>query len=137
MAFQQLIDGIYLNPKRLFLIDAFGAILSAFLLGVVLVQLESIFGIPVTTLYLLALLPSAFALYDLYCFIRIKENIDLFLKGIASINLLYSCLAFGLAIYHYKKITFLGWTYVLLEIFIVITLANFEFRTATLMLKKK
>lgn len=136
MAFQQLIDKIYLNPKRLFLIDASGAIISAFLLGVVLVKLESIFGIPIPTLYFLALLPGAFALYDFYCFIRVKENIALFLKGIAYINLSYCCISFGLAIYHHKEITLLGWTYVLLEIFIVITLANFQFRTAKLTSKK-
>lgn len=137
MAFQQLIEKICLNPERLFLIDAFGAIISAFLLGVILVKLEGIFGIPLPALYLLALLPSGFALYDFYCFFRVKENIGLFLKGIAYINLSYCCISLGLAFYHYKKITYLGWTYVVLEIFMVIVLATLEFRTAKLTLKKK
>ncbi len=137
MAFQQLIDKIYLKPKSLFLIDAFGAIISAFLLGVVLVELESVFGIPLPTLYLLALLPGGFAVYDFHCLISVKENIGLFLKGIAYINLSYCCISFGLAFYHYKKITYIGWTYVLLEIIMVVALATLEFRTAKLSSKKK
>lgn len=132
MIFQQLVDRISLNPKRLFWVDAFGAILSAFLLGVVLVKLESVFGIPAKTLYFLAFLPAVFVLYDFYCLIRVKENIGLFLKGIAYINLVYCCISFGLAFYHYKKITYMGWSYVLLEICILIALASLEFRTAEL-----
>ena len=132
MTFQQLADRFSLHPKRLFLLDGFGAIISAFLLGVVLVKLESIFGVPIRLLYFLAFLPIAFAIYDLYCFISVKENIGLFLQSIAYINIIYCCISLGLAFYHYKKITYLGWTYMLLEVFVVIALANLEFRTAKL-----
>lgn len=137
MIFQQLIDKVSRKPKNLFLIDGLGAIISAFLLGVVLVKLESIFGIPVPTLYFLAILPGIFAVYDFYCFFRVKENIGLFLKSIAYINISYCFISLGLVIYHYKKITYLGWTYVLLEILVVMALANFQLRTANLTLKKK
>lgn len=136
MIFLHLVVRISLNPKRLFLIDGFGAILSAFLLGVVLVRFESVFGIPAPTLYFLALLPTAFALFDFYCLIRVKENIDLFLKGIACINLAYCCISLGLAFYHYEKITYLGWSYILLEICILIALASLQFRTAKLTSRK-
>jgi hypothetical protein len=137
MAFQRLVEKICLNPKRLFLIDAFGAVISASLLGVILVKLEDIFGIPLPAFCLLALLPIGFALYDFYCFINIKENIGLFLKGIAYANLLYCCISLGLAFYHYVKITYLGWTYIVLEIFMVTALAMLELRIAKLTLKKK
>ena len=53
------------HPKKLFLIDGLGAILSAFLLGYVLVKLERVFGIPSKTLYFLATLPMFFVIYDL------------------------------------------------------------------------
>lgn len=135
MAFQQLIDRVSWNPKRLFLIDGSGAILSSFLLGVVLVKLENIFGIPIPTLYFLAFLPGAFAVYDFYCFTRVKENVGLFLKSIAYINISYCCISLGLAFYHYNQITYFGWTYVLLEIFIVLALANLELKTANLTAK--
>lgn len=135
MKFQHLVDKISLNPKKLFLIDAFGALLSAFLLGVVLVRFKNIFGIPVPVLYFLALLPLTFAVYDFYCYFKVKQNIGLFLKGIAYINISYCCISMGLAFYHYNKITFLGWSYILIEVFILITLANFELSTAKILKK--
>lgn len=54
------------HPKKLFLIDGLGAILSVFLLGFVLVKLERVVGIPSKTLYFLATMPVFFAIYDLY-----------------------------------------------------------------------
>jgi len=130
MAIQQVADRISLHPKTLFLMDGLGAIISAFMLGVVLVEFENIFGIPRPTLYFLALLPCAFAAYDFYCFIKLKEDFGLFLKVIASINIAYSCLSLGLAFYHSKVVSNLGWTYVVFEIIIVIILAKLEFKTA-------
>lgn len=136
MPFQKIIDRFHWNPKTLFLIDGSGAILSAFLLGVVLVKFESIFGIPVPSLYFLAILPGAFAIYDLSCYTVVKDNIGLFLKAIAYMNIFYGCISFGLALYHVNKLTYLGWTYILLEILIVMVLANLELKIANLILKK-
>ncbi len=118
------------NPKKLFQIDGFGAILSSILLGVVLVKLKYVFGIPKSTLYFLALLPCLFALYDLYCYFKIHNNVALFLKIIGIANLIYCCLSIGLAIYHSKNITIWGWTYILIEITIVSGLSLFELKVA-------
>ena len=60
MPLEQLITIAELNPKKLFLIDGFGAIISAFLLGVVLVKFEEKIGVPVSVLYLLATIPLFF-----------------------------------------------------------------------------
>ena len=119
-------DNTYL--KKLFLLDGFGAILSAVLLGVVLVKLESFFGIPKSTLYFLAVLPCFFAVYDFYCYFKINKNLGQFLKGIAIINLIYCCLSLGLAFYHYQQITYLGWTYIIGEIIIVSIIAVIELK---------
>ena len=112
--------------KKLFLLDGFGAILSAFLLGVVLVKLESYFGIPKSSLYFLATLPCFFAIYDFYCYFKIEKNLDRFLKRIAIVNLLYCCLSIILAFYHYQEITSLGWIYIIGEIIIVVIIAQIE-----------
>ena len=130
MAFKQLTNRIYSNPKKLFFIDALGAMLSAFLLGVVLVRFENIFGIPSTTLYFLATLPCVFAAYDFYCYLKIRNNIGKFLKGIAYANILYCFLSVGFAFYHYGVITQLGWSYILIEILIILILANLEIKVA-------
>lgn len=121
-------DNTYL--KKLFLLDGFGALLSAFLLGVILVKLETYFGIPKQTLYFLAALPCLFAVYDFYCYFRIEENLGKFLKGIAIINLLYCCLSIGFAFHHFEEITYLGWAYIIGEIIIVVAIAVVELRAA-------
>lgn len=121
---------INLNPKTLFLVDGLGAILSSFLLGIVLVKMEGVFGIPKTSLYLLAVIPCAFAIYDLCCY-RIKEiNIPRYLKGIAYMNLLYCFLSLVLAFYHFEKIKKFGWLYIALEILIIIALAIYELKVS-------
>jgi peptidoglycan/LPS O-acetylase OafA/YrhL len=117
-------------PRKLFLIDGFGAVLSAFLLGVVLVKLERFFGIPESTLYFLASFPCIFALYDFYCYYRIRNNPDVFIKAIGIVNLFYCCLSLAMAIYHNNVITYLGWTYILLEIALVMMLAIVELSVA-------
>ncbi|MFT5777318.1 MAG: putative flippase GtrA [Crocinitomicaceae bacterium] len=128
--FQKTIEKIESNPKKLFLIDGFGAILSAFLLGFVLVKLEKLVGIPTSTLYFLAALPICFALYDFYCYQKESDKLGQFLKAIALLNLVYCCLSIGIAFYHFGTLTNLGWTYILIEVLIVITLAILELKVA-------
>ena len=120
------------NPKQLFLIDGIGATVSAVMLGIVLVQLESMFGIPKSVLYFLAALPCFFAIYDCFCYRNINntKNIGFYLKIIAVVNLLYCCLSLGLAFYHYETIKMLGWLYIVGEILIVMVLVSIEWRVA-------
>ncbi len=116
--------------KNLFLLDGFGALVSAFLLGVVLVKLEVYFGIPKKALYVLAALPCFFMIYDFYCFFKVEKNLGKYLKGIAIVNLLYCCLSIGMAFYHQEVITYLGWIYIIVEIIIVVVLSLFELKVA-------
>ena len=130
MLIKQLFETVESDPKRLFLVDGVGAILSAFLTGVVLVRFESIFGIPPSTLYLLAAIPVVFAIYDFIGYRTDEIKIGRCLKGIAIMNLLYCCLSIGFALYHMDTITSLGSTYILVEVSIVITLSTTELRIA-------
>lgn len=137
MELKQIIDNTEFDTKKIFLIDGFGAILSAFLLGVVLVRLERHFGIPSSVLYFLAVFPIFFAIYDFYCFSQVSYKRGQFLKGIAVANLLYCCLSLGVMFYHIETITSLGWTYILVEILIVIFLASVELITAKRLMKNE
>lgn len=130
MDLNTIIKNIEFNPKKLFLIDGYGAIVSAYLLGVVLVSLEHYFGIPPSTLYILASLPILFAVYDFYCYRKTSDKLGTYLQGIAIVNILYCCLSLGLAFYHLNTITIVGWIYILIEILVVITLAILEFKVA-------
>ncbi len=117
--------------KRLFLLDAIGAIISAFLLGVALVYFETYFGIPKETLYVLATLPIFLAIYDLIIYFFVDSNLSLLLKIIAVTNLLYCMFSLGLAMFHFESITLLGWTYIIIEVLIVVLLACYELRVAS------
>ncbi len=117
--------------KKLFLLDGFGAIVSAILLGVVLVKLEVYFGIPKSALYFLAALPCFFAIYDFYCYFKIERNLFKFLRAIAIVNLLYCCLSLGLAFCHREHLTRLGWLYIIVEIVIVVIIASIELKAAS------
>jgi hypothetical protein len=134
MKFEDLITKAELNPKKLFLIDGFGAILSAFLLGVVLVKFEEIFGIPTSVLYFLATIPIFFVIYDVFCYQK-HLKIGLLLKGIAVLNILYCCISIGLISCHFSSITILGWTYIIVEIILVSFLAMIEFRVGRKIIK--
>lgn len=118
------------NIKTLFLIDGLGAIVSAVLLGVVLVRLEHYFGIPVQTLYILAALPVIFALYDFVVYFKVERHLEIYLKGIAIVNILYCILSLALAYQHRMSIKLLGWVYIIVEIIIVLVIAGFELKTA-------
>lgn len=120
------------KPRQLFLIDGAGALISAFLLGVVLVKLEWLFGIPRSALYMLASIPICFAIYDFVCYKNLYSNFSPYLKIIAILNILYCVLSIGYAIYHSISITLLGWAYVTSEVLIVLFLARLEMKVANI-----
>jgi len=121
-----------LNIKSLFLLDGIGAVFSAFMLGIVLIKLEHIFGIPKKTLIILATIPCFFLLYDIYgYFTKNKSTSKKLLKGIAYLNLIYCFLSIGLAMFHMNVITALGWTYIILEVMVILIIVKLEMRAAT------
>jgi hypothetical protein len=117
-----------LKPKTLFVLDAIGALVSAFLLGVVLVQYQAVFGIPIHVLHILAVFPCLFAMYDVGCLIAKPTNIGAYLKGIAFMNLGYVVLSLSLAFIHQDAITLFGWMYLFGEVAIVSLVAMVELR---------
>lgn len=119
------------RPPTLFLIDGLGALLSAILLGVVLVQFEAIFGMPPNVLYGLAGIAGGFCIYSLSCFLRKPENWRPYLKGIAIANLAYCALTAGLVVYFRQRLTGLGILYFVLEIAVIVGLSVFELKTAS------
>jgi hypothetical protein len=137
MSIPSKIESIRFNPRKLFLIDGLGAILSAFMLGVVLVKLETTFGIPSSTLYLLAVFPVLFAIFDFYCYQKKHINSGQFLKIMGILNLVYCCLSIGFAFYHINTITILGWIYILIEILIIVVLSVFELKVARSLMSSK
>ena len=114
------------KAKNLFILDGLGALVSAFLLGIVLVQCEATFGIPRETLYLLAIVPCVFMVYDMICYFFVKENISRYLKIIACLNIAYCGLSLVLVFQHSEQVLLLGWMYIIAEILIILLLAKWE-----------
>jgi putative flippase GtrA len=135
LKFEDLITKAELNPKKLFLIDGCGAFLSAFFLGFVLIKLEELFGIPSSVLYFLASIPIFYVMYDFYCYWK-HLKIGLLLKGIAVLNLVYCCISIGIISYYFNTIKMLGWTYIIVEIILIIFLAMIEFRVGEKIIKR-
>ena len=89
----RIIQSTAKNAKALFVIDSVGALLSVFLLAVVLTRFEPLFGIPRASLFFLAIFPCLFAVYDLNCFIWVGRNPGRYLMIIAIMNFGY-CIKF-------------------------------------------
>ena len=126
----RIIESAAKNAKALFVIDSIGALLSAFLLAVVLSGFEPLFGLPRATLFFLAMFPCLFAVYDLNCFIWVGRNPGRYLKIIAIMNFGYCIISLITAIYRYNDLTILGWLYIVGEVIVVFSLAAFEFQVA-------
>jgi len=118
------------DSRKLFLIDGLGALLSAFLLGIVLIRFEAAFGMPRNILYFLSLIACALATYSLTCYFLAKKIRKLHIKIIGWANLSYCCLTIGMVAYVYDKITTLGLLYFSAEAIVILLLTGIELRTA-------
>lgn len=117
------------KPKTLFLVDCLGAIISAFLLGIVLVKWECYFGMPHETLYSLSLIAGAFAVCSFTSYLLVKKNWKPFLETIAVANLIYCCITAYLVFDCYDTLTRLGVIYFLSEMVVIFVLAFIELKT--------
>ena len=104
------------NPKRIFLIDAFGALLSAISLFGILAQWEHYFGMPKKTLFLLSGIAFCLFIYSMSCHRFIKSNWKPFLRILIVFNIVYLLISFGFIIKYSEKLTKLGWVYFILEL---------------------
>jgi hypothetical protein len=120
-----------LYPRKLILVDFSGALISAFMLGIVLVHWNSFFGIPVYALYVLAVIPCFFALYGLSIYAVESANARAFLKNIAYLNLTYCIFSAAVAVFYASRIKAAGWIYLGAEILIVLFLARLEMLVAS------
>jgi hypothetical protein len=126
--FLHQIDRIIDTPKKLFLLDSLGALLTAFLLGVVLVQWEALFGMPRNILYPLSFVAVIFCLYSFSCYWLIGEKWRPFLRLIIGGNILYGLATPVLVILHWYQLTGLGITYFLLELLVLTLVIIIEMR---------
>lgn len=115
------------NPKKIFLIDALGALITCVLLIVIQTRLKSYFGMPVKTLTILSVIAFVLFWYSTACFTLFQKiNWKQHLKRIAYANLIYCGLILFLLIYHYSLMTPFDWIYFLGEIAVIVSLVYLE-----------
>lgn len=121
-----MIDRIFTNPVKIFLIDSLGAFVTAILIGLLLTRFQEFIGMPVEILFGLAGIAVFFCIYSLSCYLFLKRNWRPFLKAIAIANLLYCLTTIVLIITLYHQITILGLLYFVGEIIVIGVLVYFE-----------
>jgi len=117
-----------INEKSIFLFDGIGALVSIFLLGVVLPAVQPWIGMPLHILYILAILPCFYAVYSLSCFWLINHRNPIWLKAIMVANSLYCVLTFVLVMLYFNEMTIWGIVYFFLEAIVIIGIVLFERR---------
>lgn len=125
---QSLTDRLLMTPKKMFLTDSVGALLSALLLTVVLVPLEPWFGMPEDVLYVLSAIACCYAVYSACCYFFITFNWRSYLKAIAIANVLYGLLTIGIAVFFSGSIKLPALIYFSLELLVLSFLIILEWK---------
>jgi hypothetical protein len=119
------------QPRRVFLLDGFGALLTAAGLLLVLMRFERSFGVPAGVIAPLAAV--VFALYSLSCWAvyrQVGRRPRAFLVAIALANAGYCIVTWALAFAHRAEVTPLGFAYFAAESVIVTLVVTLELKTA-------
>lgn len=123
----KFLETLITNPKRIFLIDAFGALVTSILLFGILAQLETYFGMPSNVLYMLAGIAFCLFVFSLSCFALIKDHWKRFLGILIICNGLYLFISLCLIVNHAEKLTQLGIGYFTIEFIIIGILIAIEY----------
>ena len=117
-------------PRRLFLVDCLGAILTASLLTFVVAPLQSVFGLPYLTVYKLATVAIFLALYSAINYKFFGKKWSRWLRVIAIVNALYCLVTMIVIVVNWQVITLLGIIYFAGEAAIVARLVLLEWKVA-------
>lgn len=123
---QKIINYFIQYPNRIFLLDGIGAIASSLILMLLIANLESMIGMPSKIVHFLAVFPPFYAMYSFSCYFLLKRNHSFFLKGISLLNYFYCIISLLSMINHWQKLTFIGFVYFIIEMFIIAYIARTE-----------
>lgn len=116
-----------LNKKNIFLFDGIGAVFSVLFTGLVLPLFSDWIGLPIRTLYFLALFPLAYAVYSLSCYWLAKIIEPWMLLGIILANLIY-CIVSGVLVFSYETLTIWGQVILTIEILVILGVVAIELK---------
>lgn len=117
-----------MTPKKLFLVDGIGALVTASMTGLVLPQFIQYIGLGTEILYVLGAIAGIFAIYSLGCFLFLTNNWTIFLRVIAIANSVYCFATLGIIFYYYDQMRWPGIIYFVGEIILVASLIYIELK---------
>ena len=115
-----------INERNIFYIDGAGAILSIFILGLVLPTFQHWHGMPRHILYGLCIWAVGCFLYNVCCIYFGDRGNAKWLAGIMVLNSLYCIITMVLLVIHFSVLTRIGVVYFISEIPVLVGLVLFE-----------
>ena len=123
-----ILSNIKNNPKRIFLLDSAGALITTIGLVLILIVFEPYFGMPRNALYLLSAIAFSLFTYSISCYFLVKKNWNLYLLILMVGNTLYALVSIVLIIKNFDQLTILGILYFTSEKIIIALIVNLEYQ---------
>ncbi len=98
---------MHTRDRKLLYIDGLGALISAILLGIIMIEYRAYFGMPIEILYPLATIALIFAMFSISCASIVKGSLKKHLGLIAFLNIAYCGLSSLLVFYYFPQLTLL------------------------------
>lgn len=118
------------DPRKLFLLDAIGALITSLILYLIIRQHALLFGVLPSASLKLSIIALVLSAYSFGCHFIVKKNHSRFLNTLATANIPYLITTLVLLTQFYERITNLGVLYFAIEAVIIVMLAMVEFRVA-------
>ncbi len=116
---------LFESPKRIFLIDASGALLSILCLFAI-AMFNEFFGMPRGVVLGLIAIAIGLFIFSITCYLFVKAKIKHWLILLILANIAYCCFTIWLVFNHFHLLTFMGSAYFIAEILVIIALVNVE-----------
>jgi hypothetical protein len=116
------------NYKKIFLLDAIGAMVTLMFFLFLLIPFQPWIGMPLPALYILAGIAALFVLHSGACYFWVTNHWKRSLRLIIGGNIAYTCLTATLLVLYSNQIQPLGYLYFIGEILVLMALVVFERR---------
>lgn len=115
-------------PKKLFLFDGIGAMLSWAILFLILIPNHQMIGIPAAALKFLATFPILFAAFDAIVSYLRPKSFKPFINIVIALNVGYCALTLSHILMFSSTISWIGAVYFVSEILIILLLVRIELK---------
>jgi hypothetical protein len=126
-----------MDVRKLFLLDASGALISCLLIGFLQIPHVEVFGIPPTAFRILLILAIGLMLFSSLCYFFLNTaQLKSFLRKLAWMNTTYLFITLFFIIQYSHQIRMTGWIYYSLEVMVMSLLIVVEYRYSRTEIKK-